>query len=129
MSPQSHSGFDSANLYRAPENILHGFEEFCNDPIRLGQLYSESFVYPASAKAAPTTTSLVDASIPSLELPAPVINHHISPPPGTPSRPNTGTRSENLPLLDPRSRQRDDSSITKGSPRSGGLRPLNLSGA
>lgn len=129
MSPQSHSGFDSANLYRAPENVLHGFEEFCNDPIRLGQLYSESFVYPASAKAAPTTTSLVDASIPSLELPAPVINHHISPPPGTPSRPNTGTRSENLPLLDPRSRQRDDSSITKGSPRSGGLRPLNLSGA
>ncbi|KAL2866435.1 GTPase-activating protein IML1 [Aspergillus lucknowensis] len=126
-SPQTQSSFDTANLYRAPEHILHGFEEFCNDPVRLEQLYSESLVYPASAKAAPTTGSLVDSSIPSLELPAPVIGRHISPPPGTPSRPTTG--SGTLPLIDQRSRQRDESSITKGSPRSGGLRPLNLSGA
>ncbi|KAL2846767.1 hypothetical protein BJX68DRAFT_277003 [Aspergillus pseudodeflectus] len=127
LSPQTQSSFDSANLYRAPEHILSGFEEFCNDPIRLGQLYSESFVYPASAKAAPTTASFIDSAIPSLELPAPVIGHHISPPPGTPSRPSTG--AGNLPLIDLRSRQRDESTITKGSPRSGGLRPLNLSGA
>ncbi|KAL2853453.1 hypothetical protein BJY01DRAFT_64643 [Aspergillus pseudoustus] len=126
-SPQTQSSFDSANLYRAPEHILHGFEEFCNDAVRLGQLYSESFVYPASAKAAPTTASFVDSAIPSLELPAPVIGHHISPPPGTPSRPSTG--AGNIPLIDPRNRQRDESTITKGSPRSGGLRPLNLSGA
>ncbi|KAL4786791.1 hypothetical protein BJX76DRAFT_320274 [Aspergillus varians] len=136
-SPQGHSSIDSANLYRAPENVLHGLEEFCNDPVRLSQLYSESRAYPASAKAAPTTASFIDSSIPSLELPAPVINHHISPPPGTPSRPTigsgigiaTGTGIGNLPLIDPRSRQRDESAITKGSPRSGGLRPLNLSGA
>ncbi|KAL2817371.1 hypothetical protein BJX63DRAFT_385871 [Aspergillus granulosus] len=127
VSPQIQSSFDSANHYRAPEHILHGLEEFCTDPVRLGQLYSESFVYPASAKAAPTTASFVDSAIPSLELPAPVIGHHISPPPGAPSRPSTGPGS--LPLIDLRSRQRDESTITKGSPRSGGLRPLNLSGA
>ncbi|KAI9373581.1 hypothetical protein BJX61DRAFT_502326 [Aspergillus egyptiacus] len=126
-SPQGQSSFDAANLYRAPENILHGLEEFCNDPVRLGQLYSESFTHPASAKAAPTTASFIDSAIPSLELPAPVINRHISPPPGTPSRPSTG--SGNLPLADPRSRPWDESHVTKGSPRSGGLRPLNLSGA
>ncbi|KAL4917514.1 hypothetical protein BDW62DRAFT_183830 [Aspergillus aurantiobrunneus] len=129
VSPQGYPSFDSANLYREPEHVLHGFEEFCNDTVRLRQLYSESFVYPASAKATPTTASFIDSSIPSLELPAPVIGHHISPPPGTPSRPTTGGGSGNLPLIDPRSRQRDESSITKGSPRSGGLRPLNLSGA
>ncbi|KAL4806409.1 vacuolar membrane-associated protein iml1 [Aspergillus unguis] len=141
-SPLGHASgsIDAANLYRAPENILQGFEEFCNDAIRLGQLYSESFVYPASAKAAPTTASFIDSSIPSLELPAPVINHHISPPPGTPSRPGTGTSTGtgttegtatgNLPLIDPaRARSREESSVARGSPRSGGLRPLNLSGA
>ncbi|KAL4943907.1 vacuolar membrane-associated protein iml1 [Aspergillus oleicola] len=145
-SPLSHSAFDSANLYRAPEHVLHGFEEFCNDPVRLGQLYSESFIYPPSAKAAPTTAtaSLIDSSIPSLELPGPVIGHHISPPPGTPTRPTTGAvgvttgagpgtgsgaGGGNLPLIDPRARQREESSVSRGSPRSGGLRPLNLSGA
>ncbi|KAL2814200.1 hypothetical protein BDW59DRAFT_178045 [Aspergillus cavernicola] len=127
VSPQSQSSFDAANLYRAPEHILHGLEEFCNDPVRLGQMYSESFAHPSSAKADPTTSSLIDSSIPSLELPAPVIDHHISPPPSSTSLPSTG--NGNLPMTDPRSRQRDESSITKGSPRSGGLRPLNLSGA
>ncbi|KAL4980857.1 vacuolar membrane-associated protein iml1 [Aspergillus desertorum] len=134
-SPMAHSALDSANFYRAPEHVLHGFEEFCDDPVRLGQLYSESFVYPASARAAPTTASCIDSSIPSLELPAPVIGHHISPPPGTPVRPETRTRAAStsaggsLPLIDPRSRQREESSVARGSPRSGGLRPLNLSGA
>ncbi|KAL4901879.1 vacuolar membrane-associated protein iml1 [Aspergillus multicolor] len=135
ISPMAHSALDAANLYRAPEHVLHGLEEFCHDPIRLGQLYSETFIYPVSAKAAPTTASCIDSSIPSLELPAPVINHHISPPPGTPSRPETRTRAAStsaggtLPLIDPRSRQREESSVSRGSPRSGGLRPLNLSGA
>ncbi|KAL4927001.1 GTPase-activating protein IML1 [Aspergillus undulatus] len=142
-SPLAQSSFDSANLYRAPEHVMRGFEEFCSDPVRLGQLYSESFIYPASAKAAPTTASFIDSSIPSLELPAPVIGHHISPPPGTPSRTTTGVGGSssgtgcgsgsvggnNLPLIDPRVRQRDESSVSRGSPRSGGLRPLNLSGA
>ncbi|KAL6233678.1 vacuolar membrane-associated protein iml1 [Aspergillus navahoensis] len=134
-SPMTHSALDSASLYRTPEHVLRGFEEFCNDPIRLGQLYSESFIYPASAKAAPTTASCIDSSIPSLELPAPVIGHHISPPPGTPMRPETRIRAAStsaggsLPLIGPRSRQREESSVARGSPRSGGLRPLNLSGA
>lgn len=133
-SPLGHtsSSFDSANLYRAPEHVLQGFEEFCNDSVRLRQLYSDSVVHPASAKAAPTTASFIDSSIPSLELPAPVMGHHISPPPGTPSRPGTGTGtgtgtgggSGSLPLVDPRLRSKDESSVVRGSPRSGGLRPL-----
>ncbi|KAL3476263.1 hypothetical protein BJX99DRAFT_228181 [Aspergillus californicus] len=126
-SPQSQSSFDAANLYRAPEHILNGFEEFCNDPVRLGHMYNDSFIHTPTAKAAPTTASFIDSSIPSLELPAPVIDHHISPPPDSPSRPATGVG--NLPLINPRSRQRDDSMLTRGGPRSGGLRPLNLSGA
>ncbi|KAL4964659.1 GTPase-activating protein IML1 [Aspergillus stella-maris] len=152
-SPLSQSIFDSANLYRAPEYYLQGLEEFCNDPVRLGQLYSESFIYPPSAKAAPAaatpttaTASFIDSSIPSLELPGPVIGHHISPPPGTPSRPTTGAGgnttgasgglalssvvgSGNLSFINPRARQRSESVVSRGSPRSGGLRPLNLSGA
>ncbi|PTU20084.1 hypothetical protein P175DRAFT_0502232 [Aspergillus ochraceoroseus IBT 24754] len=125
-SPQGHHSIDTTNLYRAPEHILHGIEEFCHDPVRLEQLYRESFARPVSAKAGPTSVSFLDSSIPSLELPAPVVGH-VSPPPGLPSRPPT--QSSIIPFIDSRSRHRDESSVTKGSPRSGGLRPLNLSGA
>ncbi|GMG30837.1 vacuolar membrane-associated protein iml1 [Aspergillus flavus] len=122
LSPQGHASIDSANLYRAPEHILTGFADFCNDPARLEQFYSEAQVRATSTKVGPAPTTLTDASIPSLELPASVVSHHISPPPGLPSR-----SSHNIaaPLSEIR-RSRDDSNMSRGSPRSGSLRPLSL---
>ncbi|KAE8359345.1 vacuolar membrane-associated protein iml1 [Aspergillus caelatus] len=123
LSPQGHASIDSANLYRAPEHILTGFADFCNDPARLEQFYSEAQVRATSTKVGPAPTTLTDASIPSLELPASVVSHHISPPPGLPSR-----TSQNItaPLSEMRNLSRDDSNMSKGSPRSGSLRPLSL---
>ncbi|KAF5866678.1 vacuolar membrane-associated protein iml1 [Aspergillus alliaceus] len=123
LSPRGSASIDSANLYRAPEHILSGFADFCNDPVRLEQFYNETHVRPASTKVGPAPTTFMDASIPSLELPASVVSHHISAPPGLPSR-----CSQNIaaPLSELRTPSRDDSNVPRGSPRSGSLRPLSL---
>ncbi|KAL4896222.1 vacuolar membrane-associated protein iml1 [Aspergillus ambiguus] len=132
LSPQGHPSLDSANLYRAPEHILAGIADFCNDVEKLEQFYNESFARPASTKVGPAPATLMDSSIPSLELPASVVSHHISPPPILPSRAPQSTPAP--PSIDSRSQGRDDSSLPKGSPRPGpkasprnsGLRPLRL---
>ncbi|PWY91571.1 hypothetical protein BO94DRAFT_533714 [Aspergillus sclerotioniger CBS 115572] len=77
-------------------HILNGFVEFCRDP---------SHARPTSTRVEPT--SLLETSIPSLELPASVVSHHITIPPGLTSR---ASHSGALP--------------TGRSPRSGALRPL-----
>ncbi|KAE8144780.1 hypothetical protein BDV25DRAFT_86115 [Aspergillus avenaceus] len=123
LSPQGHASIDSANFYRAPEHILSGFADFCNDAAKLEQFYNESLARPASTKVGPVPVTFMDASIPSLELPASVVSHHISPPPGLPSRPSQSIAGA---LSETRSQSRDDSSMSKGSPRSGSLRPLFL---
>ncbi|KAE8354633.1 vacuolar membrane-associated protein iml1 [Aspergillus coremiiformis] len=123
LSPQGHASIDSANLYRAPEHILTGFADFCNDPDKLEQFYNETHVRPASTKVGPTPITFMDASIPSLELPASVVSHHISPPPGLVSRLPQNTVA---PLSEMRAPSRNDSNIPRGSPRSGSLRPLSL---
>ena len=128
-SPLSTPGppnIDSANLYRAPEHILNGLVEFCNDAAVLEQFYSESHVRPVSTKVEPATPNIMDTSIPSLELPASVVSHHISPPPGLPSRVTGEPRDSRDVLKSPeltRTRARGDSVYTR-SPRSGTLRPL-----
>ncbi|KAJ5674226.1 Vacuolar membrane-associated protein iml1 [Penicillium macrosclerotiorum] len=118
---------DSANLYRAPEHILYALQEFCEDAAQLDQFYSESHIRPASTKVEPATANLMDTSIPSLELPASVVSHHISPPPGLPSRVIPASRDPRDGLKSPevlRARARGESLSYKGSPRSGSLRPL-----
>ncbi|PYI08128.1 hypothetical protein BO78DRAFT_80884 [Aspergillus sclerotiicarbonarius CBS 121057] len=109
---------DSANLYRAPEHILNGFVDFCRDPVRLDQFYNESHARPTSTRVEPT--SLLEASIPSLELPASVVSHHITLPPGLTSR---ASHSGTLPMVESRTRSRDEGIVGR-SPRSGALRPL-----
>ncbi|KAJ5174085.1 Winged helix-turn-helix transcription repressor DNA-binding [Penicillium coprophilum] len=124
LTPSGSTNIDSANLYRAPEHILNGLAEFCNDSAQLEQFYSESHTRPLSTKVESTTTNLMDASIPSLELPASVVSHHISPPPGLPSR---ITRESREGLMSPevtRARARGESLSYNASPRSGSLRPL-----
>lgn len=118
---------DSANLYRAPEHILNGLVEFCSDAAQLEQFYSESHTRSVSTKAEPTVPHYMDTSIPSLELPASVVSHHISSPPGLPSRVTPDSREIREGLKSPelmRARARGESLSYKGSPRSGGLRPL-----
>ncbi|THC99550.1 hypothetical protein EYZ11_001010 [Aspergillus tanneri] len=122
ISPQNQSSLDSANLYRAPELILNAFADFCNDQAKLEQFYSEFFVRPASTKVEPTVTSLMDASIPSLELPASVVSHHISPPPML----SRNAQNSTLSSIDPIQHARDDAKGPRGSPRSAVLRPLKL---
>ncbi|KAJ5476136.1 Winged helix-turn-helix transcription repressor DNA-binding [Penicillium sp. IBT 31633x] len=124
LTPSVPSSIDSANLYRAPEHILNILNEFCNDAAQLEQFYSESHARPTSTKVESTTTNLMDASIPSLELPASVVpTPHISPPQGF-SRisrdPREGLMSPELT----RARARAESLSYNASPRSGGLRPL-----
>ncbi|KAJ5101570.1 Winged helix-turn-helix transcription repressor DNA-binding [Penicillium alfredii] len=121
---QGPTSIDSANLYRSPEYILHGFSEFCNDAVQLEQFYSQSHTRPASTKVEPATTHLMDASIPSLELPASVVSHHISPPPRLPSRVTNESREGIKSPELTRVRARGESLSYKGSPRSGSLRPL-----
>ncbi|CAG8055588.1 unnamed protein product [Penicillium olsonii] len=122
MTSSTSSNIDSANLYRAPEHILNGLMEFCNDATQLEQFYSESHARPRSTKVEPSTTNLMDASIPSLELPASVVSH-ISPPPGLPSRITNETQGLVSPELT-RARARGESLSYNASPRSGNLRPL-----
>jgi hypothetical protein len=69
----------------------------------------------------------MDTSIPSLELPASVVSHHISPPPGLPSRVTEERRESHDGLHSPemvRARARGESLSYTRSPRSGTLRPL-----
>lgn len=118
---------DSANLYRAPEHILNALVEFCNDAALLEQFYSEAHARPVSTKVEPAPSNLMDTSIPSLELPASVVSHHISPPPGMPARVTGESREARDGLMSPemvRARVRGESLSYKGSPRSGSLRPL-----
>ncbi|CAG8946835.1 unnamed protein product [Penicillium salamii] len=122
MTSSTSSNIDSANLYRAPEHILNGLQEFCSDAAQLEQFYSESHARPRSTKVEPSTTNLMDASIPSLELPASVVSH-ISPPPGLPSRITHETQGLVSPELT-RARARGESLSYNASPRSGTLRPL-----
>ncbi|PKY02982.1 hypothetical protein P168DRAFT_291163 [Aspergillus campestris IBT 28561] len=140
LSPSEHIHHpDSSNVYRAPEQVLTALVEFCNDATRLEQFYRESHVRPTSTKVEPTLGSVMDASIPSLELPASVVSHQISPPSGLASR-GLHNSSPALSSLDARVRGRAES-IGPGSPRigpqaspltlpasprSGGLRPLRL---
>ncbi|OQE12904.1 hypothetical protein PENFLA_c059G03795 [Penicillium flavigenum] len=115
---------DLGNLYRAPEYILNGLAEFCSDTAQLEKFYSESHARPVSTKVESTTTNLMDASIPSLELPASVVSHPVSPHQGLPSR---ITRESREGLMSPevsRARARGESLSYNASPRSGSLRPL-----
>ncbi|KAJ5934470.1 Winged helix-turn-helix transcription repressor DNA-binding [Penicillium verhagenii] len=129
-TPGGAPSLDSANLYRAPEHVLNALADFCKDAATLEQFYSESHIRPASTKVEPATTHLMDTSIPSLELPASVVSHHISPPPGLPSRVFGEPRESRDGLISPeltRARARGESVSYKGSPRSprsGALRPL-----
>ena len=73
----------------------------------------------------------MDASIPSLELPASVVSHHITAshsgglnPPGPVRVASDGIVST---IGSGGTRPRRDSKSYKGSPRSGGLKPLRLS--
>ncbi|KAJ5138997.1 Winged helix-turn-helix transcription repressor DNA-binding [Penicillium bovifimosum] len=120
----SSSSIDSANLYRAPEHILAGLVEFCSDAAQLEQFYSESHVRPSSTKVESTTTHVMDASIPSLELPASVVPHPYSPPAGYPSRISNESREGLMSSEATRARTRAESLSYNASPRSGGLRPL-----
>ncbi|KAH8696113.1 Dishevelled, Egl-10, and Pleckstrin domain protein [Talaromyces proteolyticus] len=86
------SSLDAANLYKTPEQLKTQVEEFCNDPIRLQHFYTEEqhVIRPVSTRMGPTTvlpppsastsSSAMDASIPSLELPASLVGPHIPPP-------------------------------------------------
>lgn len=123
LTPFGSSSIDSANLYRAPEHILNGLVEFCSDAAQLEQFYSESHARPTSTKVEPSAPNLMDASIPSLELPASVVSHHISPPPGLPSRISHETQGLMSPEIT-RARARGESLSYNASPRSGSLRPL-----
>ncbi|KAJ5779232.1 Winged helix-turn-helix transcription repressor DNA-binding [Penicillium paradoxum] len=124
LTPSSgYPNIDSAGLYRAPENILSGLLEFCHDAAQLQQFYSESYIRPSSTKVQPVTTNLMDASIPSLELPASVVSHHISPPPGL-SRISQDSREGLMSPEFTRARARAESLNHNASPRSGSLRPL-----
>lgn len=117
-TPQVQPTLDSANLYRAPEHILSGLTEFCDDAAKLEQFYMQSHARPVSTKVAPSPAAVLDASIPSLELPASVVSHHISPPA------NVGPRMSYdsvMSSMDLRTRPINDGSR---SPRSGSLRPL-----
>lgn len=121
---------DSANLYRAPEHILYALQDFCHDETLLEQFFKESHVRPASTRVEPASTNLMDTSIPSLELPASVVSHHITPPPGLPSRitPESRDGRESRDLLKSpesfRARARGESVSYRDSPMSGNLRPL-----
>ncbi|OJZ91284.1 hypothetical protein ASPFODRAFT_125411 [Aspergillus luchuensis CBS 106.47] len=114
------ASLDSSNFYRAPEHILTNFEDFCRDPIRLEQFYSESHVRPTSTRVEPT--ALLDTAIPSLELPASVVSHHphlgITSGPGLMSR---ASHNGTLPTIESRARASRDEGR---SPRSGALRPV-----
>ncbi|KAJ5585469.1 Vacuolar membrane-associated protein iml1 [Penicillium hispanicum] len=127
LPPSGQPNIDAAHLYRAPEHILQNLLEFCNDAVLLKQFYSESHAKSASTKVEPATTHLMDASIPSLELPASVVSHQFSPPPGLSSKLTDDSRDTRNELRSPeltRTRARGESLSYKGSPRSGGLRPL-----
>lgn len=118
-TPQMQPAIDSSNLYRAPEQLLDGLVEFCEDAAKLERFYMQSHVRPVSTRVGPSPASIMDSSIPSLELPASVVSHHISPPPTLGSR---ISHDSVISPLDLKSRASVDS--TK-SPRSGPLRPFS----
>lgn len=125
--PFQGSSIDSANLYRAPEYILNGLVDFCNDTALLEQFYSESHARSLSSRVEPGATHITDSSIPSLELPASVVSHHISPPPSLSSRDGRESREGILSPDALRGRARGESVSYRGSsrsPRSGALHPL-----
>lgn len=122
ISPQGQPSIDLAQLYRAPEHILNSFEEFCNDAARLEQFYSVSHARPASTKVGPAPTTVMDSSIPTLELPASVVSHHIQ----SPALTTRASVDGSMPSVDAMTRARNDSLSYKGSPKSGSLRPLNI---
>lgn len=76
-SPKAQPTVEYGNLYRVPEYILAELVEFCDDTAKLEQFYQESRARPVSTTVGPST---MDSAIPSLELPASVVSHHISPP-------------------------------------------------
>lgn len=118
-SPQLQPSIDSANLYRAPEYILSGLMELCEDSARLEQFYTEAQARPVSTKVGPAPAAMMDAAIPSLELPASVVSHHISPPAVLGSKgPHSAIPPADANPLPPRE--------GNGSPKSGSFRPLRL---
>lgn len=161
---QQHPPIDTANLYRAPEHILSSLQDFCSDSAKLEQFYTAEIErlqiqtqQPQTQIHRPLSTgvgpALMDSSIPSLELPASVVSHHISRPPaatalsrgasdgdvhtrmatnsgvgaavGAGVSPDVGTSSAGASVgTRPRNNSRGG---YKGSPSSGGLRPLMLS--
>ena len=72
---------DSANLYRFPETLKDQIEAFCSDASRLEKFYNETKAKIGSTKVGPTgMSSTMELSIPSLELPESLVDHHLSPP-------------------------------------------------
>ena len=151
---QHHPPVDTANLYRAPEHILSILEDFCSDCAKLERFYATEIEksqiqtqQPQTQIHRPLSTgggpALMDSSIPSLELPASVVSHHISHHPsatalsrgmsdgnvytrlainpsvsaavGAGVSPDVGTSSAGAGT-----RPRNNSRSYKGSPRSGG---------
>lgn len=82
----SSTSIDAANLYKTPEHLKDDIEIFCNDESLLQQFYKEAQVRPVSTRSVtapvpppPSASVATEASIPSLELPASLVGHHISP--------------------------------------------------
>lgn len=117
-SPMVQATIDSAHFYRAPEHILAGLTEFCDDATKLEQFYMESHARPASTRVGPSPANVLDTSIPSLELPASVVSHHISPPAAV------GQRMSYDSIIAPLELKSRPNNGSVKSPRSGSLRPL-----
>lgn len=112
---QGHNSPDTVNLYRAPEHVLSIFEDFCGDAARLEAFYAAETEKKALTQQQTQThtqtqtqpqlhvgnqqrpmstgvgPALMDSSIPSLELPASVVSHHLSGHPHPRLHPHHGT--------------------------------------
>ncbi|KAJ9219219.1 hypothetical protein DTO169C6_8412 [Paecilomyces variotii] len=115
---------ESANLVRTPESFKDELEEFCNDAAKLERFYSESQVRTVSTRVGPVPTPTLDSSIPSLELPASVVGHHISPPATFGSRHPGESASSNNDTSGTGTQYREPNTSRTGSPRSGYLGPV-----
>ncbi|EGC47510.1 vacuolar membrane-associated protein IML1 [Histoplasma capsulatum var. duboisii H88] len=69
--------------YRITREIGEELKAFCSDVEQLEKFFEEAAVHlkPTSSKVSPSVPSAMDASIPTLELPASLVGRHVSPPP------------------------------------------------
>lgn len=121
------------DLYRAPDLLMDEIGEFCSDAAKLDQFYSETLARPMSTKVGPTPApSMMESSIPSLELPASVVAPQISSSVTSVSKPPTEVAlsvDARTPQQQQQHQQQEEiSSSVRNSPRSlprsGDLRPI-----